>query len=272
MGSLWVLLKDETNQRTLGWLGAGVGLWTAFAAFVYFFPHKEVGSIITETCGSIAVSGSVSGSTVKSDTCSITPPDDKGHTHVGSGGSKRDVYFNKPEVLYYEEPEEIKLVVEAKKLNETEIELKFDDLNGKVIRKTANIGAFVTASLSAPRSLIEITARDDRVQKVGGNEELIFAWFVTPLKIGNIPIRLDLTSQDNASKDAPVNTVQVMQEKWTANARGMSWVKYQIVEFQPIGVAICGVGAAVASALGFFGLRLFGDKTKSDTGADIGSR
>jgi site-specific DNA recombinase len=44
MGSLWAFLKDENNQRTLGWLGAGAvvvagGLW---ALVTYFWPHHDI--------------------------------------------------------------------------------------------------------------------------------------------------------------------------------------------------------------------------------------
>ncbi len=194
------------------------------------------------------------------------PPPPPSTTTTNGFPSRRDVYFNKPDILYYEEPDEIKLAVEPKQLNEMEIDVAFEGLYGKVIHKNVKSGAFLTASLSAPKSLLEITAEDDRVRKVTGGTTIIFVWYVTPMKIGTIPIRLDLMSQDNASKDSPVNTIQVMQEEWVADARGMSWLKYQIVEFQPIGVAICGVGAAIASTLGFFGLKLFGEKAKSGNG------
>jgi hypothetical protein len=47
MGSLWSFLAKPKNQKTLSWLGAGAvvviaGLW---AAFVYVFPPKDVGSL-----------------------------------------------------------------------------------------------------------------------------------------------------------------------------------------------------------------------------------
>ena len=67
-------MARRPNPARLGWLGGGAvvviaALWTAF---VYFFPHKldsgggvtEISVRIVAGCGSVAVGGSVSGSTI----------------------------------------------------------------------------------------------------------------------------------------------------------------------------------------------------------------
>jgi hypothetical protein len=70
MGSLWAFLKDENNQRTLGWLGAGGavaagGLW---ALMTYFWPHHDVEpaapTVVCAQNGSVAAGHDASGNTV----------------------------------------------------------------------------------------------------------------------------------------------------------------------------------------------------------------
>jgi hypothetical protein len=70
MKRLWLFLSGKRNREVLGWIGAGLfvlasGLW---AITVYLFPpHGTQDSKPTEVvarCGSVAVGGSVTGSTL----------------------------------------------------------------------------------------------------------------------------------------------------------------------------------------------------------------
>ena len=75
MNAFWRFLRDKRNQQVLGWAGGGLvvaatGLW---AVFLYLFPlskPSESGparptSVSVEAgCSSIAVGGSVTGSTI----------------------------------------------------------------------------------------------------------------------------------------------------------------------------------------------------------------
>jgi hypothetical protein len=72
---LWGFLRDERNQKVLGWLGGGLvvaatGLW---AAFVYFFPPgkspeakspEPTPPSVQANCGGIAIGRDVTGSTI----------------------------------------------------------------------------------------------------------------------------------------------------------------------------------------------------------------
>ena len=68
---IWQFLQDEKNQRMLTLIGGGLavvigGFW---AAFVYFFPvpeHKPNSpqKQIEAECGSVAIGGDVSGTTI----------------------------------------------------------------------------------------------------------------------------------------------------------------------------------------------------------------
>ncbi|QBR71503.1 hypothetical protein CU048_09675 [Beijerinckiaceae bacterium] len=68
---LWVFLKSEDNQKLLGWIGGGLaliagGLW---AVFVYFFPAPQTKpnppqKHIEADCGSVAIGGDVSGTSI----------------------------------------------------------------------------------------------------------------------------------------------------------------------------------------------------------------
>lgn len=70
MGGFWNFIRLKSNRERVAFLGGGAvvvvaGLWTAF---VYFFPLKKEGDSggahIRTNCGSVAVGGSVSGSTI----------------------------------------------------------------------------------------------------------------------------------------------------------------------------------------------------------------
>jgi hypothetical protein len=66
MSTLWRFLKQKSNREILGWIGGGVvvlatGLW---AALIYFLPaqtREPHAAAAQATCGSVAVSGNVSG-------------------------------------------------------------------------------------------------------------------------------------------------------------------------------------------------------------------
>ena len=174
---------------------------------------------------------------------------------------KRQVYYNKPETLYYGEPAEIVLSLESKALGADKVSLVFQNLEGKVEERSVQVGAYLSAKLSAPASKLDISPSDDRLRKIAPQGETKFAWFVTPVDIGPIPIRLDLLSQDSPAKDSAVRSVQVFQENWTATANGLDWVKYELSEYKWAFAPIGGV-------LAFFGVNTW--LKRRDDGADDG--
>jgi hypothetical protein len=65
MEKLWSFLRRKRNREILGWLGGGLvvaaaGLW---AIVVFLFPPSGKSGVSAE-CGSNAIGGNVSGSTV----------------------------------------------------------------------------------------------------------------------------------------------------------------------------------------------------------------
>lgn len=182
------------------------------------------------------------------------------HTHTGDykGPLPTNVpkvtYFNKPGIIYVGEPVEVKLIIVDSILKDFDVKLHFLSLTGDIfLNKEVRIGKYISAALSA--SDMDIRATSEHVQKVEKRDTAIFSWFVTPLKVGEIPIRLDLFSQDRPEKDAPGRTIQVMQEVWVADARGLHWIKYELAELTPIGNAIVGLLAALGAVLAFLGIK-----------------
>jgi hypothetical protein len=171
---------------------------------------------------------------------------------------KREIYFNKPEALYYDEPVEIVLSLESKALGADQVSLLFQDLEGQVEQRSVQVGAYLSAKLSAPASLLDIVPSDDKLRKVTPQGETKFAWFVRPVDIGAIPIRLDLFSQDSPAKDSAVRPVQVFQEDWTATAKGLNWAKYVLSQYKWGFTAIGGV-------LTFFGVSTWLKRRDDDT-------
>ena len=77
MNSLWRFLRDNRNQKVLGWLGGGLvvaatGLW---AAYVHFSPHAKVPETnasepaavsVQADCSGIAIGGNVTRAIIRS--------------------------------------------------------------------------------------------------------------------------------------------------------------------------------------------------------------
>ena len=68
MRRLWSFIEQKSNREILGWVGGGLviivaGLWTAF---VYFATPEKTPSnpSVSANCGSVGVSGNVSGATI----------------------------------------------------------------------------------------------------------------------------------------------------------------------------------------------------------------
>ena len=70
MNRLWRFLREKRNRAVLGWIGGGLvvlasGIW---AVTIYLFPAQKAPegkpTEVQARCGSVAVGGSVTGSTV----------------------------------------------------------------------------------------------------------------------------------------------------------------------------------------------------------------
>ncbi len=176
---------------------------------------------------------------------------------------KRELYFNKPETLYYDEPAEIVLALESKALDADQASLSFQNLEGKVEERSVKVGAYLSAKLSADASQLDIVPSDDKLRKVATQGETKFAWFVRPVDIGAIPVRLDLFSQDSPAKDSAVRSVQVFQENWTATATGLNRAKYVLSEYK------WGF-TAIGAVLTFFGVNTWLKRRDDDADDEDG--
>jgi hypothetical protein len=67
---LWKFVRNKKNREILSWLGGGAvvlvaGIW---AAIVYFFPAHKPSDLsprdVQANCGSVAIGGNVSGTTI----------------------------------------------------------------------------------------------------------------------------------------------------------------------------------------------------------------
>jgi hypothetical protein len=72
----------------------------------------------------------------------------------------RFAYYNKPEILYYHEPTEIKLILAPATLSLNDLTLAFDTLEGKQETKKISVGHYIYAKLSAAASELAIDPVD----------------------------------------------------------------------------------------------------------------
>lgn len=171
--------------------------------------------------------------------------------------------FNKPAVLDVGRSTAVKVVLSGAVLTDTAS--VFRNLSGDVeTTGKITLGAFVTAKLTAPKDMLEITATDTSLRKVEKGKDVTFVWYVKPLRTGSIPIDLAVFSQDQAAAGAPVQMSEVMHQDWTAEAHGIAGILYWIKELEPIRVAIWTVFGGIGSLLTFFGLdRLWEKKVEA---------
>ena len=229
--------------------------WSALAGLIvvaiisFFFTPSAPGPIIVFE--EIAITGN-----------DITGGNASGNQATRHASYNREVYFNKPEELYYDETSEIVLAIENKMKDEKTLSILFKNLDGKIEEKTIKSGAYLSAKLSAPPTKLEIVPADERLRRIDQQGETKFAWFVEPVDIGNIPIRLDLFSQDSDAKDSPANPVEIFQETWKATAKGLGWPKYILHDYK------WGF-SAIGGLLAFFGVnKLLKKKDEGDEGGE----
>jgi hypothetical protein len=169
------------------------------------------------------------------------------------------VAFNKPATLYVDEPSTVQAILSSKTLTVGALKDAFSALPGDVKQSAAiTVGAYISAKLTAPVSMLDITAEDANLRKVDGNKDITFVWYVKPLRTGMIPIDLAIYSQDKPEAGSPVERSKVMQENWTAEAHGLSGLLYWINAAEPVRVEIWTLAGGLASVLTFFGLTKFG--------------
>jgi hypothetical protein len=173
---------------------------------------------------------------------------------------EKAAYFNKPESLYVYESAEVKLVIDSKIRTSAELASIFANLQGDQIYKPVKVGAFLTAKLSAPPDMLEITPVDARMEKVTADGDLDFSWFVKPLQVGQIQVRMDLFSQDTDASGAAVEPVQVMQDDWLVDARGLNKVDYELSRVEPLRAALWTLVSAIGAVGSYFGLQRFFQK------------
>jgi hypothetical protein len=76
----WWDIRNKGNRELFGWLGGGLvvvigGLW---AAYTYFHPKPEGGAVKVEaSCGSFAMNGNITGSTVTTGGGAVSCPPKK---------------------------------------------------------------------------------------------------------------------------------------------------------------------------------------------------
>lgn len=174
----------------------------------------------------------------------------------------KKVHFNRPTILYVGESTEIQAVVDAHALTEAAKNDLFGNLRGDVLVKSIQARKFLSAKLIADPYLVSITQKDELLRQASTDEQIIWTWYLRPLRIGNISITLDIFSQDTAASGSPVSEARVLHETWTADARGWEWVKYQVSEIQPVYAAAAAITAGIAGLIGFFFKRRHDDGDK----------
>ena len=170
--------------------------------------------------------------------------------------------YNKPRTLLLGDSTPVQLVI---KTNENqEIPSLFKGLEGELAKTTALVAQDVSAQLTGPPDMLEITLRGDKMRTITSAAPIVWEWDVKPLKPGKAQVTIEVTSYITSGKDKEPVPIRVIQDTWEVDARGLEWVKYQIQQIEPIRAFVFTMGTGIAAVLAWFGIKGVG-KGKPDS-------
>jgi len=122
--------------------------------------------------------------------------------------------------------------------------------------KTAHlrVSESVSAQLTGPTDMLQITARDEKVKSLKFVGTVYWIWDVKPLKPGTATVTLEVISYIKDGKDRDPYPFRVLQDTWDIEGLGIEWVKYQIAQIEPIRAFVYSATAGIAAVLAWFGV------------------
>jgi hypothetical protein len=164
--------------------------------------------------------------------------------------------YNKPDKLLLGDSTPVQFVI---KTNEKqELPPIFKGLEGELAKTTVLVAPDVSATLTGPPDMLEITLRGDAMRVVTSAAPIVWVWDVEPLKPGKALVTIEVTSYIKNGKDKETVPIRAIQDTWQVDARGLEWVKYEIQQIEPIRAFVFTMGTGVASVLAWFGIKGFG--------------
>jgi Domain of unknown function (DUF5666) len=161
--------------------------------------------------------------------------------------------YNKPGVLLLGNSEPVEFVIQTSE--QQQVDDMFKGFKGDVTATTVRVADNVSAVLTGPRDMVEITLRGEPLRTILRGTPVSWVWDVRPLKPGQAQVVLEVFSHVKVAAEEQRAQIRVLQDTWTMEARGFEWVKYQISEIEPVRGFVFAMVSAAAATLAYFGVR-----------------
>jgi hypothetical protein len=191
----------------------------------------------------------------------LTRPSDELAHAVASKMRNYPAEYNKPGTLLLGDSTPVQLVVKTNESQDTTP--YFKDFAGEVTIATVMVASDVSAKLTGPPDMLQITLRGEDKRTILSPVPITWIWDVKPLKPGKANVTLEVTSYIKKGNDTEPVPFRVLQDTWVVEAHGIEWMKYQIEQIEPIRAFIVAMVAGVAAVLAWFGIKGWG-KSKPD--------
>jgi hypothetical protein len=135
-------------------------------------------------------------------------------------------------------------------------EIGFGGMPGEVREIRVRVANRVSAHLTGPKDMIEITPRIiDPFRYVTADAPISWIWDVRPLKTGQAQVVLDVFSHVKIGQEEGQAQFQVFRDTWKMEAEGLEWVKYQVAELEPIRAFLYTLMSGIVATLAYFGIK-----------------
>jgi hypothetical protein len=148
--------------------------------------------------------------------------------------------YNSPQILYLGSSTPVQLVIQAEQPSAglpgadgrsdlpPSPEIGFGGMPGEVREIRVRVANRVSAHLTGPKDMIEITPRIiDPFRYVTADAPISWIWDVRPLKTGQAQVVLDVFSHVKIGQEEGQAQFQVFRDTWKMEAEGLEWVKYR---------------------------------------------
>ena len=162
--------------------------------------------------------------------------------------------YNKPGTLLLGTSVPIQFVIQT---TDQSVDPLFKGFPGSVTSAKVKVAEEVSAELSGPKDMIEITLRGQPRRSITNASPVSWIWDVRPLKPGEAQVTLEVFSHVKIDNQEHEQQIRVLQDTWVLKAEGLERIKYMISEIEPIQAFLFTLATALVAALGYFGFKGF---------------
>jgi len=160
--------------------------------------------------------------------------------------------YNKPGTLFLGSSTPIQYVIPT---TGQSVDGMFKGFPGDVTTTKVQVAENVSAYLTGPKDMIEITLRGEPMRAITNASPVSWVWDVRPLKPGQAQVTLEVFSHIKIDGEDHKAQVRVLQDTWDMKAEGLEWIKYEISQIEPVQAFLFALISGIGGTLAYFGLK-----------------